>query len=107
MEFLGIDIGGSGIKGAIVDTETGELVTERYRLPTPQPAKPESVAKVVNEIVNHFNWKGAIGCCFPTVVVDGQCRTISNLHEDWVGVQIDQLFSQHCNGLPFFVANDA
>jgi polyphosphate glucokinase len=107
MEFLGIDIGGSGIKGAIVNTETGEFVTERHRISTPQPAKPESVAKVIQELVNHFNWKGAVGCCFPTVVVNGQCRSASNLHADWVGVQIDELFSQYCEGLPFFVGNDA
>jgi polyphosphate glucokinase len=107
MEFLGIDIGGSGIKGAIVNTETGELITERYRIPTPQPAKPEHIAQVVKELVNHFEWKGAVGCCFPTVVVNGQCRSASNLHEDWIGVQIDELFSEYCDGLPFFVANDA
>lgn len=107
MEMLGIDIGGSGIKGAIVNTETGELLTERHRIPTPQPALPLAVADVVREIVEHFNWQGAVGCCFPTVVKRGKCITKSNMHKDWVGVQIDELFSKVCGGLPFYVANDA
>lgn len=107
MKLLGIDIGGSGIKGAIVDTETGEFVVERYRIPTPRPATPTAVAAVIKEIVTHFEWQGAVGCCFPTVVVNGQCRSKSNMHEDWVNVQIDELFSATCDGLPFYVGNDA
>ncbi len=106
MELLGIDIGGSGIKGAIVNTETGELTTERHRIPTPKPAKPDAVASVVKELVNHFNWIGAVGCCFPTLVKNGKCLSQSNMAPEWVGVQIDELFSQHCN-VPFFVGNDA
>lgn len=107
MKLLGIDIGGSGIKGAIVDTETGEFIVERHRIPTPRPATPKAVAEVIKEIVRHFEWKGAVGCCFPTVVVDGQCQSKSNMHEDWVGVRIDKLFSAVCDGLPFYVGNDA
>ena len=61
METLGIDIGGTGIKGAIVNTITGELVTERYRIPTPKPATPDAVADTVKKIVDHFNWKGKVG----------------------------------------------
>ena len=106
MELLGIDIGGSGIKGAIVDTETGELLTERHRIPTPQPAFPIAVANVVQQIVEHFDWQGPVGCCFPTVVKRGKCLSKSNMHQDWVGVQIDELFSETC-GIPFYVANDA
>ena len=106
MEVLGIDIGGSGIKGAVVNTETGELLSERHRIPTPKPAYPISVANVVKQIVEHFEWKGAVGCCFPTVVKRGKCMSKSNMHEDWVGVQIDELFSEAC-GVPFYVGNDA
>jgi len=107
MNFLGIDVGGSGIKGAIVDTETGELVTERHRIPTPQPSTPDAVAQTISELVKHFDWKGAVGCCLPTVVIDGQCRTSGNISPLWVGVQADKLFSEACDGLPFFIANDA
>lgn len=106
MKMLGIDIGGSGIKGAIINTETGELLSERHRIPTPKPAKPKDVAAVVKQIVEHFDWQGPVGCCFPTVVKQGKCLSKSNMHQDWVGVQIDELFSETC-GVPFYVANDA
>ena len=73
MEILGIDIGGSGIKGAVVDTDKGSLLTERYRIPTPDPAKPLPVANTVAEIARHFDYKGLIGCGFPAVIrLDGQ-----------------------------------
>ncbi len=107
MKLLGIDIGGSGMKAAIVNTKTGELETERFRIPTPRPAEPEAVAKVVKELVEHFNWDGPVGCCLPTIVVNGKAKSGSNLHPKWRGVQVDKLFSKHCEGLPFFVGNDA
>ena len=72
MKVLGIDIGGTGIKAAIVNTITGELLSERHRIDTPKPSEPKAVAKVIKEIVKHFDWKGPVGCCFPTIVVDGQ-----------------------------------
>jgi len=107
MEVLGIDIGGSGIKGAIVDTETGELHTERFRIPTPQPSTPEALAQTVKKVVNHFQWKSDVGCTFPSVVYKGKCYTASNISKEWIGVQIDELFSEYCNGIPFHVGNDA
>lgn len=107
MEILGIDIGGSGIKGAIIETSTGELTTERHRIPTPKPATPEAMSQTVKELIEHFDWKGAVGCSFPTVVINGQCRTSGNISPKWVGVQIDNLFSETCGGLDFFIANDA
>ncbi|PWG05080.1 polyphosphate--glucose phosphotransferase [Polaribacter aquimarinus] len=106
MKVLGIDIGGTGIKAAIVDTKTGELITERHRIPTPKPALPKSVSKVIKEMVNHFDWKGTVGCCFPTIVVDGVCKHPGNLHSDWVNVKIDKLFKKEC-GNTFYVSNDA
>lgn len=106
MKVLGIDIGGSGIKGAIVDTETGELVTERHRIPTPQPATPENIAKTVKAIVDHFEWKGKAGSCFPTPLSHGKCLFGSNLHPSLEGVQIDKLFKD-ASGLDFTVINDA
>lgn len=57
MEILGIDIGGSGIKGAIVNIKTGELISERHRIPTPQPSTPENVTEVIQQLVKHFKWK--------------------------------------------------
>lgn len=107
MEILGIDIGGSGIKGAIVNSKTGELVTERHRIPTPIPATPKSVAKVISSLVEHFNWKGVVGCSFPAVVLDGKCYTAGNISKKWVSTQVDDLFSKQCGGLPFFIGNDA
>ena len=107
MEILGIDIGGSGIKGGIVDTSSGLFTSERMSVDTPSPSTPASVASAVKEMVHSFNWSGPVGCSFPTVVIDGNCRTAGNISPEWVGVQIDELFSAHCDGLSFSVANDA
>lgn len=106
MKALGIDIGGSGIKAAIVDTKTGELISERHRIPTPKPATPEAVAKVVKEMVEHFNWKKGVGCSFPTTIVDGECIHSGNLSKKWLNVKVDKLFKKEC-GVPFYVSNDA
>ncbi|WP_373512623.1 polyphosphate--glucose phosphotransferase [Persicitalea sp.] len=106
MEILGIDIGGSGIKGAKVNIETGELTTERFRIPTPDPSKPAAVADVVKEIVKHFEWKGPVGCGFPTVIDKGIARGHSNMDPEWVGVHIEELFRKK-TGQPFKVINDA
>lgn len=107
MELLGLDIGGSGIKGAIVDSRTGALLSDRHRQATPQPATPEAIAQTVASLVREFNWQGPVGCSFPTVVHDGKCVTHGNISLEWVGVQADQLFSVYCDGLDFYVGNDA
>jgi len=107
MELLGLDIGGSGIKGAIVDSKTGDLLSDRHRLPTPKPSTPEAVADTVKTLVKEFDWSGPVGCSFPSVVHDGKCITHGNLSPQWLGVQADRLFSEHCNGLDFYVGNDA
>ncbi|MFQ3306446.1 MAG: polyphosphate glucokinase [Patiriisocius sp.] len=106
MKILGIDIGGTGIKGAIVNTKTGELLTERFRIATPKPATPEAVAKVVKEMIAHFEWTKAVGCSFPTTIVDGKCIHPGNLSKEWLHVRVDKLFKQVCK-LPFFISNDA
>lgn len=106
MEILGIDIGGTGIKGAIVNANTGTLTTERHRIPTPRPATPKAVAKVIKQMVEHFEWKGLIGCGFPTPLHHGMCTFGSNLHPDWKGVQVDALFKE-TTGNTFFIVNDA
>lgn len=106
MEILGIDIGGTGIKGALVNAETGEMLTERYRIPTPGSRKPDDMAEVVKQIVEHFNYSGPVGCGFPSIVKEGVCLSAGNLHSSWVGVNIDELFTQ-ATGQEFTVLNDA
>ncbi len=94
MLILGVDIGGSGIKGAIVNTETGELVTARHRIDTPNPATPEAVAKILSQLVKHFNWSGSIGCGFPAAIQHGMVRTASNISASFIDTDIDKLFSE-------------
>ncbi|MBP2707001.1 ROK family protein [Microbispora sp. RL4-1S] len=94
MEALGIDIGGSGVKGATVNTETGDLTGERVRIPTPQPSTPETVAATVREIVEHFSWSGPVGVTFPGVVLDGVIRTAANVDRSWIGVKATDLFGE-------------
>lgn len=106
MHVLGIDIGGSGIKGAIVDIETGELVTERHRIPTPDPSTPDAVGDVVAEIVYHFDYKGPIGCTFPSVVKNGVTMTAANVDDTWIGADAEGIFEEKTN-CPVVVLNDA
>ncbi|MFV1980567.1 MAG: ROK family protein, partial [Rhodothermia bacterium] len=80
-ETLGIDIGGSGIKGAIVDVSSGALVTERHRIPTPQPATPSSIGATLRELVEFFDWDKPIGCTFPAIIDRGYARSAANVHE--------------------------
>jgi polyphosphate glucokinase len=106
MKILGIDVGGTGIKGAPVNTKTGELLAPRYRLLTPQPSKPTAVAVVVGEIANHFNWQGLIGAGFPSVIQHGVARTAANIHKSWINTDAAVLFSKATN-CPVTVVNDA
>ncbi|GII76318.1 polyphosphate glucokinase [Sphaerisporangium rufum] len=106
MNVLGIDIGGSGIKGAPVDTTAGKLLDERLRVPTPDPSAPEAVAGVVGEIAAHFSWSGPVGVTFPGVVVDGVTRTAANVDRHWIGTDARALFAEATGG-PVTVLNDA
>lgn len=106
MNLLGIDIGGTGIKGALVDVETGGMAVERFRIPTPHPALPNSVADVVEQIARHFQYSGPTGITFPAVVKKGVIYTAANVDESWIGSNAGDLFSQHVNG-PVTVVNDA
>jgi len=106
MTILGIDIGGTGIKGAPVDVETGQLLKERFRIDTPHPALPNSVADVVEQIAAHFEYKGPAGITFPSVVKNGVTFTAANVDQSWVGTNAGELFSQHLGG-PVTVVNDA
>ncbi|HXR71664.1 MAG TPA: ROK family protein [Actinocrinis sp.] len=91
---LGIDIGGSGIKAAPVDTETGEPTAERFRLETPRPAGPKAVAETVGEVAAHFAWDGPVGVTFPGVVTRGTVRTAANMEPDWIGIDAATLFAR-------------
>lgn len=92
-EALGIDIGGSGIKGAIVDTSTGELRTDRLRFATPQPATPAAMAEVVQKIVASTGHSGLIGATFPAVISHGVARSAANVDKSWIGADVDALLS--------------
>ena len=106
MQVLGVDIGGSGIKGAIVDTATGRFVSERHRIDTPKPATPAAVAHTLAELVHHFAWQGPVGCGFPAAIQHGVARTAANLCDSFIGVDINHLFSS-ATGCPCFCVNDA
>jgi len=106
MELLGIDVGGSGVKGAVVDTTTGELLSERVRVPTPEPSTPDNVAEVVAELVNQLDSDGPVGCSFPTVVVNGRALTAGNIDTAWRGTHVGELFG-NATGRDFIVHNDA
>lgn len=84
-DVLGIDVGGSGIKGGIVDLDRGQLLTERHRIATPQPATPKAVAAVVRKLNDHFDWSGPVGVAIPSVVRDGIVHSAANIDESWVG----------------------
>lgn len=107
MEYLGIDIGGSGIKGAIVDTETGRLKAERLRIATPQPATPEAIAQTVAQLIGQHNYAGKVGCGFPAVVQNGVVRTASNIDKAWIGINAEEMFKRHAPQCNFVVLNDA
>src|SRR5262245_32967558 len=85
MQVLGIDVVGSGIKGAPVDTVTGVLLAERVRIKTPKKAEPQPVAEVVAEIAKSFDWKGSIGIGFPAPIKSGITLMAANVSEKWVG----------------------
>lgn len=104
--ILGIDIGGSGIKGAPVDLSTGALAAERHRILTPQPATPEAVADAVAEMARHFAWSGPIGCGFPAALQHGVARTAANVHRRWIGTDVAALFTA-ATGCATTVINDA
>ncbi|MER6390258.1 polyphosphate--glucose phosphotransferase [Streptomyces sp. NPDC059382] len=107
MQIFGVDIGGSGIKGAPVDLERGELAQERHKELTPQPATPDGVADRVVDVVRHFDWKGPVGVTFPGVVTGGVTRTAANMDKAWIGVDTAALLSERLDGQAVTVLNDA
>ncbi|MFE2150578.1 polyphosphate--glucose phosphotransferase [Streptomyces lavendulae] len=107
MQIFGVDIGGSGIKGAPVDLDRGELAQERHKVLTPHPATPEGVAGCVAEVIGAFSWKGPVGVTFPGVVTGGVTRSAANVDKAWVGTDAAALLSRELGGLPVAVLNDA
>ncbi|MFL6162369.1 MAG: polyphosphate--glucose phosphotransferase [Jatrophihabitantaceae bacterium] len=103
---FGVDIGGSGIKGAIVDTRTGELRTQRVRIATPSPSTPHNVADVVVELVTKAGWLGLVGATFPAVIKNGVALSAANVDASWIGTDVDAIFSK-ATGLDVTVLNDA
>lgn len=106
MHVLGIDVGGSGIKGAPVDTESGEMLAERIRIKTPKDAEPQPIADVVAEIARSFNWNGPIGIGFPAPIKAGIAMMAANVSPKWVGTNADDLFTK-TSGCDCTLINDA
>jgi polyphosphate glucokinase len=106
MAVLGIDVGGSGIKGALVDVESGEFLAERVRIPTPSPGNPDQVIEVIRRIVDEFEWDGKIGVGFPGVVRRGVIYTAANVSHEWIGEDLAALIT-NVTGCQAVVLNDA
>lgn len=105
MESLGIDIGGTGIKGAVVNTETGELLTERIRIKTPQPASPHALVETTLHLKDQLGWNGPASIGFPAAIRSSIVKTASNISPEWIGINADELFSD-AFGAPVRVVND-
>lgn len=105
-KILGIDVGGSGIKGAPVDVHAGTLIADRLRIKTPHKAEPKPVAEVVGQVAESFDWKGPIGIGFPAPIKSGIALMAANISEKWVGLNADDLFTK-TTGLPCTMINDA
>ena len=104
---FGVDVGGSGVKGGIVDLDTGQLIGERFKLPTPQPSTPESVAKTIAEVVEKFGWEGGLGVTYPGVVTDGIVQTAANVDKGWIGTNAQEVIGAALGGRKVTVLNDA
>ncbi|BAH55056.1 polyphosphate--glucose phosphotransferase [Rhodococcus opacus] len=104
---FGVDVGGSGVKGGVVDLETGELIGDRIKLLTPQPSTPEAVAKTVAEIIRQAGWDGPVGITLPSVVTGGVARSAANIDKGWIGTDARALFSDALGGTRVTVLNDA
>jgi polyphosphate glucokinase len=103
---LGIDIGGTGMKAAVVDLSTGVLLSDRFRIDTPQPATPVAMATVVHELVSHFEWTAPVGVGFPAVVRNGIVGSAANIDESWIDVDADRVFGAAA-GVDVHMINDA
>lgn len=103
---FGVDIGGSGIKGGLVDLNAGVLIGDRVRIDTPRPATPQAVGEVAGRVVEHFGWTGEVGLTLPAVILGGVARTAANIDPSWIGTQTREALGRHIPG-PVEVLNDA
>lgn len=103
---FGVDIGGSGIKGARVDLDTGELASERVKIPTPRSYDIEEVVQTVLDVVAKAEWDGPFGCTFPGIVKRGVLHSAANLGKHWIGLDFQSLLAER-SGHPVAVLNDA
>jgi polyphosphate glucokinase len=98
VQAIGIDIGGTGIKGAVVETDTGELVTPRVKRPTPEGGEPDAIVRTVQELLAEFggevDQQAPIGVCFPAVVRNGRTMSAANVSKQWIGLAAEQLFER-------------
>ena len=92
---FGIDVGGSGIKGAVVDLDSGQFMGDRIKIATPQPATPEAVAATVREIVDQAQWDGPIGITVPSIVKGQMVLSAANIDKSWIGIDTYELFHRH------------
>lgn len=104
---FGIDIGGSGVKGALVDLDTGEFVGERTKIATPRPSTPDAVAEVAADIVRQAGWDGPVGLTLPSVVKEQTVLSAANIDKSWIGTDVQELFGRHFPGRELTVLNDA
>jgi polyphosphate glucokinase len=104
---FGVDVGGSGIKGGIVDMDTGLLIGERIKVLTPQPATPSAVAKAIAEVVNGFGWTGPLGVTYPGVVTHGVVQTAANVDKSWIGTNASDIIGAELDGQEVTILNDA
>lgn len=105
---LGIDIGGTGIKGALVNTVTGDLVSERFKVPTPAGGEPEAIVSAVLGIIEKIGAPAdvPVGVCFPAIVIDGKTMSAANVSKKWIGLEAEKLFEKGLGRNIHFV-NDA
>ncbi|MCV7423261.1 ROK family protein [Mycobacterium yunnanensis] len=104
---FGVDVGGSGVKGGVVDLDTGQLIGERYKLATPQPSTPDAVAKTIAAVVEQFGWDGPLGVTYPGVVTGGIVQTAANVDKGWIGVDAQEVIGAELGGRRVTVLNDA
>jgi polyphosphate glucokinase len=107
MQVLGIDVGGTGIKGNIVDIESGNLIAEKLKIKTPTPATPKAILDCVTQMVDHFNWRGKqVGIGFPAVIKNGYSLTASNIDAEFINYPISEVFNKSL-GCDTTIVNDA
>src|ERR1700759_302409 len=104
---FGVDVGGSGIKGGIVDLDTGLLIGDRFKLLTPQPATPKAVASTIADVVRQFDWTGPVGVTYPGVLTHGVVRTAANVDKAWIGTNAAEIIGSALDGQDVTVLNDA